>query len=418
MRFGLVFFLATLTACTLPSVGSQAVSRISPPLEPVGTYSLQGDPNFSPSQLSPEMQEWHARTLEGIEQVRQNRTVNDPETSATSGNLFLIGRYLNVYITNLLTSLRVTGDLTFLDEADRLMELTRLDLVDTNGDGYRNWLYKNTDPKVSEIYMTDEAEMDEMLTHSLVASFAAALKANEALDPRYAEHAAFWTDYLQNDFEAKWRRRNDKPTGLPVLDFSLTHPYIQFIRYHHYMYELTDDPAYEAEALRRAELVPLQVREVFTPSGPAYVWDQRFLPDSDAGQLACQPLVYLQFTFQAFQDLAVEGVEVFDTSFMQRVATTMTDLIMQDSYRLLAPDVCGGVFQKGLFSEASDRGVPFFFVNFPYATIGKWDATGKIEQAVREAYDKVDFEDMHYFMGPLNLPAAMLFLLAQESDRR
>ena len=86
-----------------------------------------------------------------------------------------------------MTSLWVTGDLTLFDE------LTRLELADYNGDGFRNWRYL-TNP--CETYGNDDyPRMEEILTHSLVAAVAAALKANETFNPRYAEHAAFWTDY-------------------------------------------------------------------------------------------------------------------------------------------------------------------------------------------------------------------------------
>ena len=107
--------------------------------------------------------------------------------------------------------------------------------------------------------------MDEILTHSLVAAVAAALEENAAFSEVYAEHAAFWTDYLENDFEAKWRGRNDVPSGFPFIEKDLTHPYVQFIRYHFYMHKLTGDAGYQREAERMARLVTRQVREIYTP---------------------------------------------------------------------------------------------------------------------------------------------------------
>lgn len=407
-----------LTSCSLPGVKSQAVSRVSPPLRPVGTYSLKGDPNFSPNQLPSEMRLWHTRFWDGVRYINDSKGDFNPEAMASSGDLNAIGRKLNNYITTLLTTLRVTKDLAILDEVDRLMELARAQLKDYNGDGFRNWRYLAEDGDDS-FYGDDEFTMEEILTHSVVAAAAAALNENAAFDSRYREHATFWKDYLKNDFEAKWRERNEVPFGFPFLTRNLMHPYVQFIRYHLYMYELTGEAAYYSEAERMAREVPQQVRRVYTSGGPAYVWDQRFLPEAERDEaLSCQPFVYLRLTFQAFQDLALEGFSIFDTTFMQYVATAMTSLVMKDSYRSFASDICGGMYQAGLKPSSFDNGITFHFVNYPYAMIGKWDATGKLERAVRRAYNEVDLDDGYYTLGRANLSAIMLFLLANNPDAR
>lgn len=407
-----------LTSCTLPAIGAQAVSRESLPLEPVPTFSLQAAPTFSPASLPREMQLWHSRLWNGIEYVNATDRFYNPETLASSGDLYSLGRHFNVYVTSLLTALRVTGDHAILDEVDRLMLLAAEQLGDHNADGFRNWRYLNEDADSSSrpLVGDDFHVMDEILTHSMVAAVAYAFKANEAADARYAERAAFWTDYLKNDFEAKWRQRNGVPYGFPFLSRDLMHPYVQWIRYHYYMYGLTGDAAYYSEAERMARQVSVQVREVLTPSGPAFVWNQRFLPESEGDVLTCQPFVYLQLTFQAFQDLAMEGFSVFDDAFMQRVATSMTELVLRDGYDSFAGDICGGTFQAGMSPtrSRSARGVSYHFVNFPYATIGKWDATGRLETLVRRAYDELELtSENNYAAGQANLSATMLFLLAE-----
>ncbi len=350
----------------------------------------------------------------GIEYLNETDSWLNPERLALSGDLYKLGRQLNAHITSLLLALRVTKDLALLDEVDRLMELARTELKDYNADGFRNWRYLNDNG--GSLYNDDYHEMDEILTHSLVAAVAAALEENAAFSEAYAEHAAFWTDYLENDFEAKWRGRNDVPSGFPFVEKDLTHPYVQFIRYHFYMHELTGDASYEREAERMAQLVTHQVRQVYTPGGPAYVWNHRFLPDSDGDTLSCQPFVYLQITFQAFEDMAMEGFSIFDDTFMQRVATAMTSLVIKDGYRSFASDVCGGVFQAGFFPSSGDNGVIYHFMNFPFAEVGKWDATGKLERTVERAYNEVDLEDDHFPRGRANLSATMLFLLADDPD--
>ncbi len=409
-------FAFLLTSCTLPGVSSQAVSRVSPPLKPVGTYSLKGDPNFDPNQLPGEMKLWHTRLWYGVRYVNDHDSDFDPETLAASGDLNALGRKFSNYVTTLLTALRVTKDLALLDEVDRLMEIARTQLADYNADGFRNWRYL-AESGDRTYYNDDYHVMEEILTHSVVAAAAAALHENAAFSERYREHAIFWEDYLKNDFEAKWRERNDVRSGFPFLTRDLMHPYVEFIRYHLYMYELTSETGYLSEAERMAAEVTQQVKRVYTTGGPAYVWDQRFLPAADgAGSLACQPFVYLRLTFQAFQDLAMEGMSVFDDTFMQYVATSMTSLVMRDSYRSFTKDICGGTYQAGIKPSSGDGGITFHFVNYPYAVVGKWDATGRLERAVRRAYAEVDLDDNFYPVGRANLAAEMLFLLANNPD--
>jgi hypothetical protein len=423
MKSLLAFLVAVfLTSCTFPAVGAQAVTLEPLPLEPVPTFSLRGNPDFSSENLPREMRLWHSRFWNGIAYVNAAGEAFNPETLASSGDLYRLGRHFNVYVTNLLTVLRVTGDLAILDEVDRLMQLAAAELRDYNADGFRNWRYltRTRDPSNHPFIGDDFHVMDEILTHSMVAAVAYAFKANEDLDERYAERAAFWTDYLQNDFEAKWRRRNDVPRGFPFLSRDLMHPYVQWIRFHYYMYGLTGDASYYTEAERMARQVPLQVREVATPSGPAYVWNQRFLPEAEGDALSCQPFVYLRYTMQAFQDLALEGFSVFDDAFMQRVATAMTELVVRDGYRTFAGDICGGRYQAGLrpTRSRSHQGTTFLFVNFPYATAGKWDPTGRLEELVRRAYEELELTaENNYAAGQVNLSAMMLFFLAEEDQR-
>jgi len=42
-------------------------------------------------------------------------------------------------LTALLTLFRVTGDIELLEEIDRLMEIAKGRLNDSDGDGFRNW---------------------------------------------------------------------------------------------------------------------------------------------------------------------------------------------------------------------------------------------------------------------------------------
>jgi hypothetical protein len=66
---------------------------------------------------------------------------------AASGDLYTLGRGLNDYVTALLSAPRATGDLKFLDEVDRLLEIARGRLADANGDGFLDWRWLH-DPSI------------------------------------------------------------------------------------------------------------------------------------------------------------------------------------------------------------------------------------------------------------------------------
>src|SRR5690606_23823563 len=82
----------------------------------------------------------------------------------------------------------------------------------------------------------------------------------------------FWTDYLVNHFEAKWRLRHDAPwPEFPFLTRPHMHETVDFIRYHHYLYLLTGRPEYRAEASRLTAITIGNLVQVPTEVGPALV---------------------------------------------------------------------------------------------------------------------------------------------------
>ncbi len=127
-------------------------------------------------------------------------------------------------MASLIAAYRVNKDPDTARYIKAVMDIAYGKPRDTNGDGYRNWRYFN-DPS-SGSYGTNTHDMDEMLTHSMVAAAAYTLK-----EAGYTTSANTWTNYLKNDFEAKWRKRNNKPTGFPFIEKDLFHPYVQFTRY-------------------------------------------------------------------------------------------------------------------------------------------------------------------------------------------
>ncbi|NLX10375.1 MAG: hypothetical protein GXY36_12025 [Chloroflexi bacterium] len=377
-------------------IGVQWLHR-APPLDPRSALHdpilpLVGRPDFDPGSLPAEQRIWYDRLWTAI---RNPEVYPNPDTAASSGDLYPLGRTLNDHITALLTAFRVTGDLALLDEVDRLMELARAQLQDYNNDGYLNWrwLWDNTQ---QIYYNTDDHEMDEMLTHALVAEVAYALHANAEFSPVYAEHAAFWTDYLINHFLAKWKERGG-------LDRPLTHPYTQFMRMYYYLYRLTGDEDYLAEAFRRARVLDTMMQERQTPYGVAFVWDHR-VPGMGIPAYGCQPTVYSQLTMAALQDLALEGFAQYaDPDYMRHYTATFRDLVIRaNNLDTLAGTVCG---------DGEESFGKFLISNMPGLAV--WDDTGQILAVSEAAYRNSKVENPN---NPRRvfIPAYMLQALAAQ----
>jgi len=389
-------------------------------LEPVGGrsgYSLKADPSFDRGQLPAEMRVWYDRLMSTIENPKYSQYPQlqrqSPDARAGSGDLYQLGRGLSEHVTSLMTTLRVTGDPALVAEVDRLMEIARGTLRDTNGDGYLNWLYLRDSPDASDrpFIGTDEHVMDEILAHSMVAAAAYTLKQNAHLNPSYGEHAAFWTDYLTKHWEAKWRARKGIPTGFPFVSKYLLHPYSQSVRLYYYLAKLTGDSSYHAEAQRIANRIAGHVKEVSSPVGPALVWSHQYNANQWNPPLGCQPSIYVTLTMQAWQDLALENFSVFSDGFMQKVANAFSQFVMDDGITSLAPNICGGVSRGGVTSTTTTRMTFSIFVGFNYQSVGKWDETGKIERLTRQLYDASERSHVNAPRRP-NLPAQMVFLLS------
>ena len=388
--------------------------NVSSGTTPAGNFcrtnlTLRIDPTFSGDRLPDEVRLWYSRFWGGLRNPGQYPNAT---TLAQSNNTYNYGRSLNTHMTTILQMLRVTGDRQLLDEVDRLAELMRAQLRDwsitTYGDstyqtdGYLNWQY-NYDAGYTG---TDAHVMDEILSHSFVASFAYAFHVNRDIDPRYAERAQFWTDYLKNHFEAKWRKRNKIPTGFPFLEKKLTHPYMQFVRYHYYMAKLTGDKAYEVEALRMAGNLNNQIKQVTTPIGAGSMWDHA-MTVLGVRSLGPQQTHYARYTVQAAADLADEGFSIFgQTGYMDRMAVTLVNYVVNDHLRAYAAKIDG----SGSGGESLGR-----YAISPWAMLGRWDKTGKLKFETDRLYRKIELLPEK----PLGiyLPAGMVYSLINQKNK-
>lgn len=348
--------------------------------------SLRGNPSFDAAQLPEEARLWYQRLWASIENSNQYLNAT---TLAESNDTYNYARPLNTHITSLLHAFRMTGDLRLLDEIDRLAQIMRSKLKDwsilvLNGttyqaDGYLNWLYFYD----AGYEGTDIHQMDEMLSHSLVAAFAYAFHANRDLDSRYAERATFWTGYLKNHFEAKWRKRKGIATGFPFLTKLLTHVYVQWIRYHYYMHKLTGEDGYYNEAVRLSQDIKNHMEYVGTPLGTTAQWDHG-MPELGGSTLGPQPTNYARYTMQGMADLAFENFSIFDNdSLLTSVANTAAYYVLNSK----APSAIA------YYIDGSGEQTDDLYVISPFTAMAYWDASGKIVNLSTQIFQNIEGDE-------------------------
>ena len=340
--------VAALTACSGPS-GAPPTEPGAPstPPPPPGERTLTTwtvDPGFRVDALAdPETRAWYQQisteiALENAVECTPGSTPPEEQelsaqrtTTACLAIKHSVGRGLNYYVTSLLSVFRLTGDPALLAEVDRLMEIVRARLRDTDGDGYRNLGY------LARYGDSDFNPKEDSLAHGFLAEVAYVFRRNAAFstpEHDYAAHAAAWTDYLRNDFEAKWAGRNETAEGLPV--DRLMHPFMEILRYSVYMAKLfPDDVRYRRFNERLADVALSEFRTDTTPSGDAFVWShvvRRWDPQVKGDPNVCldfQMGTYPQQTMAAFMDLALEGHPGFsDTQAMHKLSRSLSESIL------------------------------------------------------------------------------------------
>lgn len=366
--------------------GSPPPTDPVPPTNPGKTGTdLRGNPAFVRTQLGSEARLWYDRFWAGLKSSSQYPNVMQ---SAASGDLYQLGRYVNVHVTTMLTAFRYTGDLALLDEMDRIMQAARGTLRDTNGDGFLNWRWLH-DPNNGSWYGNDRHEMDESITHGFVAAVAWAYQANRDLKSpagiNYAERADFWTNYLKNHFEAKWRSRSRvSASSMGFLNSYLTHTWVQYTRYFWYMGKITGNSAYTNEAERRAGRFELNLKEVSVGGTTAYVYPWGMVSEGNAYP-DLMPIVYGQYVTQAVQDLALDGSRTLDLNDLKLFANGATNLMMTGT-NTFAPTVGGSASIGGYplkYTEGPKTGEQW--VIYAYApSLATADVSGKIASNAKQ----------------------------------
>lgn len=361
--------------------------------------------NFSAKNFPLEIKQWHDRLHNGL---KNPKTKTYYRNLAKSNNTYNYGRQLNTYITSLLNVLRVTGDPVLMDEVDELAQIMRSNLDDKSiidlknrvysKDGFLNWQYRRD----NKFYGSDLHEMDEMLTHSLIAAIAYAYHINQNLKTDYKERADFWENYLENHFEKKWRIRKNKPENLPFLEKKLTHVYTQWIRYNYYMAKITGKNVYLDEAFRMSSIIRQHIFNE-TPINGGYIpWDHA-MPLLGTPSHGPQPLQYARYTVQAAADLAMEGFSFFaEPGYMESLSFAVRHFVMLDE--------TGRTFPYRIDGSGLGRETPLRFANSPWAMLSRWDPSGNIAIISKKVYELT--ESSLDIPENIHIPAGILFSLA------
>ena len=299
------------------------------------------------------------------------------DTRSGSGDLYLLGRYVNDYTTSLIWALRATGDLSFLDRAAELWENARLDLSDAwcNGttDGYLNWLWLY-DPTASAFYCNDLHEMDDSMTHGVVAMLAHALDQNRQFGNGYGAKADFWVDYLENHFLQKWYDRD----GSALISWQsgglykrLTHPRMNQLRIAYYLHKITGNTFYvdRAQEMVQELVVGLEVN----PTVPtAYQWKHQ-ISGNDEGY---QRINYAHYYMNGILEMYFEQFDVYgDESEMQKYMSTFRDVVLT---KFGSPWNNMSYLVDGSGSTSMNL--------YGLTSFARWDTTGTLLQIANDVY--------------------------------
>ncbi|MBX3144441.1 MAG: hypothetical protein KF813_11830 [Trueperaceae bacterium] len=388
-------------SCGAPDSG--AVQKVTVPKARIG---LRGDEDFDPDGLTEAARCWYEELWRVIHDPDQQRQVM---SMVLSDDLYLYSRTVNTHISALLFAFRVTGDLEILDEVDRLAQNMRSLLKDSwrgaNGlgsagtDGYLNWVWRQSGD--ASLRGRDTHVTDEMRTHSLVAAVAYAFEANRGLSSPngidYAERADFWTSYLVDDFEAKWRERERVPwPRFPFLSRPHVHETVAFIRYHHYLYLLTGQEAYRREALRLTDVVLDNFRSVDTPQGAALVTPRSILSAGGSEDYLI-PTTYARYVYSDAIDLYLEGVGAWaDDRVVTGLTLALTQFVIDDGSGSFSRDIGGGEARGGIRASAErqwERMTRERFVSSSFALLSAWDPGTTLAAVSAGAYAGVPLRE-------------------------
>jgi len=411
------------------SGGSPAPSGPSAPVDR-SSYALRGDPGFSKYKLSTEQRRWYDELWRAIDNPGQ--LPFKATALAKSDDSFTYRGDLQDYITSLLLAFRMTGDLRLLDEVDRLAQLMRAELEDgwrgtrdgTNGkkDGFLNWVNRHD---TAAKYAGKDTQMAyDLKANALVAMIAWALQNNRDLKSpggvNYGAHADFWKNYLVNHFEAKWRKRNGKPSGFPFADHKGLHTYHSFMKWHYYMGKLTGKSAYTNEAKRMMNNMwdGKTFKDTSSSYGTALVWTRGVMGnltqyDKRSQHNYLHPQDYARYIIGEVVDLHFEKFDRYASSSVpQKMARSVSAFVIDNGSSSFARDIGGGRSRAGIPASSSRWGrmSKQRFAESSWSYLAAWDSASgnKIGKVTQDVFYVVSNKKYGKAPRRVYIPTAML----------
>ena len=337
--------------------------------------TLRVDPSFSRSRLSTAEQTWYDLAWQHV-----NGCASTVLTRSQYDDTYTYGRSIGDFNAFMLLGLRATGDRQFLDKVKVVTDSMRVRLSDADdacvggtADGFLDWRWRAvgfgyTCSNTGGFFGSDHNQLDEAMTHGNLAMVAYAFYLNRDLDTSYASRAAFWTDYLQHHWEAKWVARAGGNRASGWLSTSgmykhEAHVVGNIMRAAYYLWKITGDSFYKsmADSMQARSAANL----VINPTVPtAYSWHHQV-----DNTTTWQTTNYAEYTSYVFCDLHFEGYGAYASNTeMQKFTSTWRDIVFAGqgpSYANMSPDVYGG-------------GTPIATDGNQASVYGRWDTTGNL----------------------------------------
>lgn len=361
-------------------------------------YYHRGNPGFSSTGITGTAKTWYDRIRTGITVNKTYLYADVLELAAGDAtwgpDLYDLGRGIGDATKNALDSLRLTGDLRFLDWVDEIWQLARAKLADYDSDGYLGWTWQH-DPDNATFYRKENHEQDAIMTHGIVAMIAYAYAQNRDLTSPagidYGERADFWKNYLLTQFIPKWTNINGGAGSAPktsFINFWLTHPWNRNALMHYYLWRLTGNTTYKSVADDHiaANFISGENKNfstVTTDGGDTYVWRMGVLYNADGSATGnsenyLHESYYAQYFAHDLLDLYLSNHSEITTTRMKAVANAFAVYVEDNGIVDIASTIGGDATRGGIPWAGDSRKTQGQMAYFQFHVLGSWDVSDTI----------------------------------------